>query len=253
MIKWGAELLNQVLIKSSADTNAQVEEFFWIKKRTTFRNVPRADLTEFIRDNNEDNFGMMRQFSDGLLVELEKVKGKSALSSMVKVAEEHLRENSKDEKDSDVEETYVPQPEEEWKDKKSKSNIGKRKRQRGEYQVPPDVPLLFDPTVPPIPEGSAPRSKNAFQEFKNKHWDNIAKEKRMIIMRYSELSRKCGMYQERKTLTEITKMSPNVIQRISQTFMNVLSVRQNRGEMKWYFVEFVSDGFMKNVVAFLLS
>ena len=31
-------------IKSSADTNAQVEEFFWIKKRTTFRNVPRADL-----------------------------------------------------------------------------------------------------------------------------------------------------------------------------------------------------------------
>ena len=61
---------------------------------------------------------MMRQFSDGLLVELEKVKGKSALSSMVKVAEEHLRENSKDEKDSDVEETYVPQPEEEWKNKK---------------------------------------------------------------------------------------------------------------------------------------
>ena len=165
-------------IKSNADTNAQVEEFFWIKKRTTFRNVPRADLTEFIRDNNEDNSGMMRQFSDGLLVELEKVKGKSALSSMVKVAEEHLRENSKDEKDSDVKETYVPQPEEEWKDKKSKSNIGKRKRQRGEYQVPPDVPLLFDPTVPPIPEGSAPRSKNAFQEFENKHWDNIAKEKK---------------------------------------------------------------------------
>ena len=141
-------------IKLSAGMKVQVEEFFWIKKRITFRNVPRADLTEFIRDNNEDNIGMMRQFSDGLLVEREKVKRKSVLSSMVKVAEEHLRENSKDGKDSDVEETYVPQPEEEWEDKKSKSNIGKRKRQRVEYQVPSDVPLLFDPTVPRRPEGS---------------------------------------------------------------------------------------------------
>ena len=60
----------------------------------------------------------------------------------------------------------------------------------------------------------------------------LQKKRRMIIIRYSELSKKCGMYQERKTLTEITKMSPNVIQRMSQTFMNVLSVRQNRGEME---------------------
>ena len=54
---------------------------------------------------------MMRQISAGLMMELEKVKDKSALSSVVKVLEEHLREKSKDEKDS--EETYAPQLEEE--------------------------------------------------------------------------------------------------------------------------------------------
>ena len=56
MINLGAELLNRVLIRM----------------RTTFRNVPRAGLTEFTRDNNENNIGMMAQFSDVLLMELER-------------------------------------------------------------------------------------------------------------------------------------------------------------------------------------
>ena len=145
-------------IKSRADTNTQAEEFFWIKKCTTFRNVPRAGLTEFIRNNNEDNIGMMRQFSDGLLMELEKVKDRSEISSMAKVASQR---KFKGWEGLWWWRNLLPQLEEEWKDKKWQQ-IKPNERGR-EANIRSHQMCLFSLVLhyQQRREGSAPRSKNA--------------------------------------------------------------------------------------------
>ena len=169
-------------LKDGADTNTQAEEFFRIKKNTTFKEKRRDRINSFIKENYEDNLGLQRQFADGILSGIKDKRKTASLKGMKFVAEQLSQANagiSDDDKvdtsDNGSDDDFIAQSTERWEKgvkRKPNSTI------KGTYVSPPKKPLFINPFQNAKNADDLPRKdkKHLFQSFKKDMWSKLPKE-----------------------------------------------------------------------------
>ena len=122
-------------------TNAQVEQFFELKKQD--KSTTPLTIDEFIHRCWKDNHGLRRQYISALFKGLKDDKHKVLGAKEVQRMEMIILGKSVDKKFDDSQCTpNVKLPEEEWNKNARPST---KKDTTGRYQKPPDKPIHFNP------------------------------------------------------------------------------------------------------------
>jgi sentrin-specific protease 1 len=171
---------NPAIRNSQVDnnTNAEVENFFKIKKNSSFKGKRHLRLDTFIGENWADNKAIQREFVDGLIQgvgkrnkNLEKIE---QLCSSIASNVEDISDNS------DVDELSTSHcPEEQWH-KPIPNESGSRKK--GKYLSPSSKKLHFHHKFSQHPNKSKLPNKNsstAFDRYEQSVWRDVAVQNKM--------------------------------------------------------------------------
>ncbi len=136
------------------NTNGQIEDFFKIKKNTSFKGRQNLRLDTFIGENWNDNKAMQREFVNAI-VSGRKIRKKQDFCKIEKLCSTPAGTACNDnisaglESDSGDEDNYEEgchsiNPEEQW----SKPSPLRQTKSKGKYLTPTNKKLNFDPVLP---------------------------------------------------------------------------------------------------------
>ena len=153
-------------------TNAQVENFFKIKKSSSFKGNQQLRLDTFIGENWVDNKALQREFVDGLLKGIGKMNKNpqkvEQFCSLDISAAEDISDNS--DKDSQIN-SY--RPEEKWHKQTPKTGLKK-----GKYLSPSAKKLNFNPELSKEPQKKSKEhnydSSGTFTRYERNMWKTVA-------------------------------------------------------------------------------
>ena len=185
---------------NNINTNAQAEEFFRIKKITTFKQNRRLDLPEFLKQNFEDNEGLLKESASGVINELAKIKSKrrgsmtGALSQSKRMLAERKLDVKEEYQKSDDEDNVVAPSVEIWKKKEDSQT---RKRKRSAYMTEPSASVAFDP------EEHHKRSKKMkksteYEVIREKAWKKEGRRKKSYYEVKAAAKKQADLHQRKK-------------------------------------------------------
>ena len=243
-------------LKDGADTNTQAEEFFRIKKNTTFKEKRRDRVDSFIKENYKDNSGLQHQFAYGILSSIKDkdsiIKGMKFVADQLSQANARISDADKlDTSDNESDDDFIAQSTEQWEKgvkRKSNSII------KGTYVSLPKKPLFFSPVQNAKNADDLPSKdkKHLFQSFKKDMWSKLPKKMKGSHTRNRTTK---SLWEQKKKQEIFNKKIARikVLMIIISTFMSVMCVIRKLIVRKLFSAEFVRSVYIVTVLKDLLS
>ena len=158
-------------------TNGEVEDFFRIKKKCSFKGRRHLRLDTFIGENWKDNLALQREFVDGILRNDAHGRKSGTLKRIQRLihAATDVSSNFELESDSSIDE-MLDKVATEYEEKWCKPSPSRGTKKQGKYLNPSEKFLNFNPSLPNESElRDKVHRETSFNEYEQHVWADVSK------------------------------------------------------------------------------